>query len=141
MEFIEGAILVIGGIWLVGRMSRQSATHPANAAAASPVSIEPNLTTRTNLAGGTAGLVTGEPLTTATPAPVLVSGAPPPAVTTNVSRPAPISNRVRVITGLPGQTPLPQPVSSSPQKPVSGTGGGGVGRGGTTSRSARFIQL
>jgi hypothetical protein len=30
MEFWEGAILVVGGIWLVGRMSRQSASHPAN---------------------------------------------------------------------------------------------------------------
>lgn len=89
----------------MGRMSRQSATHPANAAI-SPVSVEPNLTTMTNTAGGTAGLVTGEPLTTGTPAPVLVSGAAPPQTNTIVSRPPvrtlPVSNaRVSSIIGAP----------------------------------------
>jgi hypothetical protein len=31
MEWWEGAILIVGGIWLVGRMSRQSPNHPLNA--------------------------------------------------------------------------------------------------------------
>jgi hypothetical protein len=62
MEFIEGAVLVVGGLWLVGRMSRKLDSHPANQPAplVAPAST-PNVTNMTNTAGDPA-IVWGEPL-------------------------------------------------------------------------------
>lgn len=64
MEFWEGALLVVGGIWLIGRVSRNSANHPINSVAnAVAVSkTQQNLTTMTNTSGSIA-VVAGEPLT------------------------------------------------------------------------------
>jgi hypothetical protein len=62
MEFWEGAILVVGGIWLIGKLSRQSPNHPVNAiplsVSASGNSLNPTLSTNTD---GSSSLVVGEP--------------------------------------------------------------------------------
>lgn len=78
MELWEGAILVVGGIWLVGHMaSKNAAVQATAAAAATGVSNQSNLTNITNTAGGDP-TIAGEPLTPSNP-PLL--GGPPIAVT------------------------------------------------------------
>ena len=64
MEWWEGAILVVGGVWLIGRISRQSPNHPVNsvAQAVAVSQTQQNLTTMTNTSGSVA-VVAGEPLT------------------------------------------------------------------------------
>jgi len=70
MEFWEGAILIVGGLWLVGRMSRNSTTSPLNKVVASVSAIgtvgPTGNTASTNQAGNTS-LIAGEPLTPAGP--------------------------------------------------------------------------
>jgi hypothetical protein len=66
MKLWEGAILVVGGIWLVSYMASKNAVVQATAGAASAassagVSNSSNLTTITNTAGGQP-TVMGEPL-------------------------------------------------------------------------------
>ncbi len=70
MEFWEGAILVVGGVWLVGRMARASSTHPLNTipksmSALGTVGPKGN-TVATNTDGST-NLIPGEPLTPQAP--------------------------------------------------------------------------
>ena len=64
MEFWEGAVLLVGGVWLVGHMSRRSASHPINsvATAIQASRYTSNLTNSTNMAGSTS-LIAGESLT------------------------------------------------------------------------------
>lgn len=107
MEFWEGAILVVGGIWLVGRMSRQTAAHPLNATAVTDLvtpSNVPNLTNITNTAGEPV-VVWGEPLDPA-PVPVLKPGGPLYVVPTG-TQPQPVAR--------------PVPSGASTTTPVSGS--------------------
>lgn len=70
MEFWEGAILALGGIWLVGHMARKSANSPINNIASSisavgAVSSAGNtISTNTD---GSSSLVAGEPLSGGAP--------------------------------------------------------------------------
>lgn len=63
MEWWEGAIVIVGGIWLIGRVSRHSPTHPVNSV---PLSLNGgtarglNPTTATNMDGSDT-LIAGEP--------------------------------------------------------------------------------
>lgn len=68
MEFWEGAVLVVGGIWLVGHMSRRSASHPINQVQPTYSSTVPTLAQTTNTAG-TPSLVSGETLVQPAPTP------------------------------------------------------------------------
>lgn len=92
MELWEGAILTLGGIYLIGRLSRQSPNHPANVAAAANASLQaagatpiatpappstPSLETG-DQSQSTGGLVAGEPL--ATPLPTVGNTPIAPAV-------------------------------------------------------------
>jgi hypothetical protein len=70
MELWEGVILVAGGLWLVGRMSRNSKTHPvskamaASAGTASGVgTVGPQGNTVATNTDGSTSLIAGEPLT------------------------------------------------------------------------------
>jgi hypothetical protein len=73
MELWEGAILIVGGIWLVGYMStRNQQLAAATAAATAGTSNVSNLTTVTNQAGGTPA-VAGESLTPPQPPPLPVN--------------------------------------------------------------------
>jgi hypothetical protein len=65
MEFWEGAVLVVGGIWLVGHMSAKSAVGQSASIVKKPT-VQVGNTTLTNTAG-TSSLVAGEPLTPAGP--------------------------------------------------------------------------
>jgi hypothetical protein len=104
MELWEGAILVVGGIWLVGYMASKNAAVQATAAApvagaasaASPagVSNTSNLTTITNTAGGTP-TVMGEPLEG--PQPPLLGSGPPRFLGTPFG--GPISKRAAIPSG------------------------------------------
>ena len=98
MKFWEGAILVVGGIWLVGRMSRNSAMHPANRALS--YSQTPPLTKQTNVAQAPF-VIAGESLTP----PISIPGPvkqPMPVIQSNVM---PVSN-VRLPTA-------PAPITAS----------------------------
>ena len=72
MEFWEGAILVVGGLWLVGRMSRSSTAKPVLSQAAAGTVTATGNTTATNTDGSSV-LVAGEPL----------SGIAPPLTRSN----------------------------------------------------------
>jgi len=86
MEFWEGAILVVGGVWLVGHMSRRSAAHPLNQNQPT-YSAVPTLAQSTNTAG-TSSLVAGESLTQPTGSQLVKSGPVSlPASGTPVARP------------------------------------------------------
>lgn len=115
MEFWEAAVLTLGGLYLIGRMSRSSPTHPLNLGA--PVVFESGAagassgragtttplgnTIATNTDGSTA-LIAGEPLTPA-------AGPFAPVVfVPHLSNP---------VTQLPRLTP----VASSSPVPVSQT--------------------
>jgi hypothetical protein len=66
MEFWEGAILIVGGIWLVGRVHRQQVQRlPASAPVMSPSQRVPGPTSATNT-DGSGFLVSGETLHTGT---------------------------------------------------------------------------
>lgn len=65
MEFWEGAVLIVGGVWLVGKMTKRP-VFGAAPSITSKVVATPGLTTLTNTAG-TPHLVAGEPLTPAGP--------------------------------------------------------------------------
>jgi hypothetical protein len=70
MEFWEGAVLIVGGLWLVGRMSRASATHPLNAKPASISAlgtVGPQGNTVATNTDGSTSLIAGEPLTPMAP--------------------------------------------------------------------------
>lgn len=75
MEFWEGAVLVVGGLWLVGKISRQH----GSVAHVMPTSLNPSLlggagnTVGTNEAGETS-LVAGETLQAAPPLMLRSSG-------------------------------------------------------------------
>jgi hypothetical protein len=73
LEFWEGAILVVGGLWLVSHMAKRQA--PVAAVNNTGVSNASNLTTITNQAGGLP-TIAGESLVAPTPlmqAPLAVS--------------------------------------------------------------------
>jgi hypothetical protein len=131
MELWEGAALIIGGVWLVGYMSRKNAAQtPMQASVGAPVVAVPlggttnqsNLTTVTNQAGG-AGTTWGEPLEPPKPNPI--TGVINPAWGANPPRIAPMPVRYPVYgsTGtlstpigsptLPVR-PLPSPVARMP---------------------------
>jgi hypothetical protein len=61
MEFWEGAILLVGGIWLVGQLDKRKTTVIATVSSVGTVGPQGN-TIATNTDGSTA-LVAGEPLT------------------------------------------------------------------------------
>jgi len=62
MELWEGAVLAVGGLWLVGYMSRKNAGHPVNAAN-SGITNASNLTnTGVAASSGAPSLVAGEPV-------------------------------------------------------------------------------
>lgn len=62
MEFWEGAVLLVGGIWLVGRIHRtQLRSNVISGAVMTPEQQVPGATSETNTAG-TGHLVWGEPL-------------------------------------------------------------------------------
>lgn len=66
MEFWEVAILAVGGVWLVGRMSRASASSPLNMSLASKAAVGtvgPKGNTVATNTDGSSTLVAGEPLT------------------------------------------------------------------------------
>lgn len=66
MEFWEGAVLALGGLWLVGRMSRASASSPLNRPPVSQAAlgtVGPAGNTVATNTDGSDTLVAGEPLT------------------------------------------------------------------------------
>ena len=66
MEFWEGAVLIVGGIWLVGRLHRVQTRSVAMAGpVSSPAMPVPGPTSETNL-DGSGYLVSGESLATGT---------------------------------------------------------------------------
>lgn len=77
MKFWEGAIIVIGGIWLIGRISRTDPNHPLNTVKGlglpSP-SVGPGGATVGTNTDGSSSLTAGETLA---PAPPIGSGAVP----------------------------------------------------------------
>jgi hypothetical protein len=95
METYEGVILVLGGVWLIAQVGKQSKLHPVNVALANsslqsqgatpaitgqPPST-PSLETG-NQAQSTGGMVNGEPLQTPLPTvgntPILPAARPAP---------------------------------------------------------------
>jgi hypothetical protein len=68
MEFWEGAILVVGGLWLVGRMSRASASMPPVLSKAAAGTVTPTGNTTATNTDGSSVLVAGEPLSGSAPA-------------------------------------------------------------------------
>ena len=74
MELYEGAILIVGGIWLVGHMSRKTQQTAATLQESAGVSNASNLTNTTNQAGGLPA-VAGESLVP--PNPPLISTTKP----------------------------------------------------------------
>ncbi len=70
MEFWEGAVLIVGGIWLVGRMHRiQTRSVTMGGPVPSPAMRVPGATSETNL-DGSGYLVAGESLATGTVRPI-----------------------------------------------------------------------
>jgi hypothetical protein len=121
MELWEGAILVVGGVILVGYMSQknQAAVLGAQAAAAAATTVAPggtsnesNLTTITNTAGGQP-TVYGEPLSPPQ-APIIPGGVVGPATTGLGARP-PRANPVRPVAGFRGA-----PVTSATRPGTNG---------------------
>lgn len=106
MKFWEGAIIVVGGIWLIGRLSRSSASHPVNlaasgaGAAASPSPLLPGGATVETNTDGSNSLVAGETLLPA-----------PPLVGTGITR------------GTISTQPVNQPVMSTPDPGCATCGG------------------
>lgn len=154
MEFWEGAILVVGGIWLVGRMSRQSASHPANVAAPYMVSpsndpsggLDPTLAT--NTAGDssiTVGEPIGQPTTPLRPTRTPVTPRPCTTCYGNFPRPVAVGGG-----GHPTPVRVSAPVMSHPTigsktavphfgtAPVRGVGATAT-RGTTIAQRARFF--
>lgn len=78
MEVWEGALLAVGGLWLVGYMSRRNASHPVNgsigtADGGSGTSAISNLPTiGAGAASGTDTMIAGEPV-----APPIMRARPP----------------------------------------------------------------
>lgn len=70
MEIWEAAVLIVGGVWLVGRMARNSPTSPLNQIAPSVSAVgtvgPQGNTTATNT-DGSSSLIAGEPLTPSAP--------------------------------------------------------------------------
>jgi hypothetical protein len=90
MEFWEGAVLIIGGLYLVSRVTRKTVVvAPVNANLATNVS---GLTQLTNTAG-TSSLVAGEDLAAPTPSIPSTSIATRSPVTVAPVK-APLSNRI-----------------------------------------------
>jgi hypothetical protein len=82
VKFWEAAILIVGGVWLVGRMARASSSSPLNKIVPSVSALgtvgPAGNTVATNQAG-TSSLIAGEPLTPAGPSimPPLTIGTEP----------------------------------------------------------------
>lgn len=109
MEFWEGALLVVGGIWLIGRISRNSPNHPVNSVASAIAlsGTQQNLTNMTNTSGSVA-VVAGEPLT----------GGNEPLQISNIRRPITAIQRAPV--AAPVSTVVKaNPIGSFPFRPVS----------------------
>ena len=68
MEFWEGAILVVGGIWLIGKVSRKSPNHPVTASMVAANPTQPAGNTVGVNTDGSNNLVSGEPLAPPVPA-------------------------------------------------------------------------
>jgi hypothetical protein len=118
MEFWEGAVLIVGGLWLVGRMSRASATSPINkvpVTASSIGTVGPQGNTVSTSTDGSTALIAGEPLTPM---------APPLIIARTIS-PAPIAT-------VPFQSPIISRPVATPIKAVPGIG---------TTPARRFTAL
>jgi hypothetical protein len=77
VQFWEGAILLVGGIWLVGRMHRiQVQSLPVSMAVSTPARRVPGPTSATNT-DGSGYLVSGETLNTGTGRQPALSGSCP----------------------------------------------------------------
>lgn len=102
MEIWEGAILAVGGLWLVGYMSRKNAAHPLNSGVGT--SNTSNLTTiGVAAASGSTDLIAGEPV------------APParPTLAASTGGPKPFLNvgsGQAVLSPRGGGTPVSGPV-------------------------------
>jgi hypothetical protein len=109
----EAAILIIGGLWLVGRMARASASSPLNkvstVSAVGTVGPQGN-TVATNEAG-TSYLIAGEPLTPAGPPilPPIMIGSDP---VTSLPVRAPVVPRPVGI--YQGGRPVATPIKATP---------------------------
>lgn len=126
MELWEGALLIVGGVWLVGKVSRNSPNHPVNA---TQVALSPNQPAGNTIGTQTDGsnnLVWGEPLAPPTPplptnfgirtiAPVSDHIASHPTITTVQMNPIPA--RFTPIPSIPAksptQTPRPSPYANN----------------------------
>jgi len=99
MEFWEGAVIVVGGLWLIGRMSRQSAAHPLNAMP-NPTQTTGQFQTYNSSRAGTT-IIAGENIGISAPA---LPSAPVNPAAMVVSRPsAPIRAYVPTpnVSGMP----------------------------------------
>jgi hypothetical protein len=114
MEFWEGAILVVGGIWLVGRVSRNSPHHPVTASAIAlnlPQSAGNTIGTQQD---GSGALVWGESLAPpVAPLPAHVNIATVSPVGQHVAA-APIAT-YKLMPPNPGPRFDPLPMTPKPQ--------------------------
>lgn len=107
MELWEGAILAIGGIWLVGTLARRSANSPINKVATSISAVGTTSSAGNTISTNTDGshsLIAGEPLSGgAPPLPVkkVVSVASP--YSSVAKAPIAVANPLRSIVGKPAQ--------------------------------------
>ena len=67
VELWEGALLIVGGVWLVGKVSRNSPNHPVNATQVALAPSQPAGNTIGTQTDGSNNLVWGEPLAPPTP--------------------------------------------------------------------------
>jgi hypothetical protein len=111
MEFWEGAVLVVGGLWLVNYMSHNS-RHGANPLPnANLGGNQSGLTQMTNTAGASS-LVVGEPL--AAPQPTVVSNA---VMLQSPTTAAPVSSPLHGTSGF--LRPVAQGRSGARRGPVN----------------------
>jgi hypothetical protein len=126
VEFWEGAILVIGGVWLVGTMARKSATSPINKATTSIVAAgtvtSAGNTIATNTDGSTS-LIAGEQLGPSAPSilvnkTVSVNAPSTPVVNPPIAVASPLRSilgRSSAPIGPAGTTTAPSPFKPVPQ--------------------------
>lgn len=121
MEFWEGALLVVGGVWLIGHMSRRSHHHPVNSVSAYINQVpEQNLTNMTNEAGGGTSLTYGEPLLPAQPP--LLSGRSVAAGAMVKRTPTSLATRPAVIaSAAPATRSIPNLSTYSGAPPSGGS--------------------
>lgn len=108
MEFWEGAILIVGGVWLVSHMARknrqaQQTIIGTSTLGASGTSNESNLTNLTNTAGGTPTIY-GEPLQAPNPPLAYPVRSPMIVAPTPYSRATPILRPGQFVSGSPVHT-------------------------------------